>query len=211
MDSTVDLTTNDRVKHRVSKFRLLVLALIAILPSFLMRPCYRLFFGYRVGRRVRVGFSIIDAAECVIEDDVQIGHHCIIANSAGIAGHVEIGNYVTIEGMVGIQQFVKIGNYAFVGGDSTVRKDIPPYIRASRTKDEFCAYIGVNTIGLNRRGFQDKEIEKIEEIYKVLYIRNKNFTKGQKEIEETLEPSNYRTEILEFIQSSKSGIIKGMI
>src|SRR3979409_1554831 len=61
----------DPPMHRVSKFRLFVLALIAPLPSFLMRTCYRLFFGYRIGKRVRLGVSIIDAAECHIEDDVQ--------------------------------------------------------------------------------------------------------------------------------------------
>lgn len=58
--------------HRVSKSRLLVLALVALLPSFLMRPCYRLFFGYRIGKRVQIGFSIIDARECRIDDDVRL-------------------------------------------------------------------------------------------------------------------------------------------
>ncbi len=64
--------------HRTSKFRLLVLACIALLPSFLKRPCYRLFFGYRVGRRVKVGFSIIDAKRCEIGDDSIIGHLNIV-------------------------------------------------------------------------------------------------------------------------------------
>ena len=55
--------------HRTSKLKLVILACIALLPSFLKRPCYRLFFGYRVGKRVRVGLSIIDAGECLIDDD----------------------------------------------------------------------------------------------------------------------------------------------
>src|SRR6266576_5751820 len=78
---TVGTSTSNRQNgmiHRVSKFRLLVLALIALLPSFLMRPCYRLFFSYRMGKRVRIGFSIIDVQECQIEDDVKIGHLNVI-------------------------------------------------------------------------------------------------------------------------------------
>src|SRR6266487_2659510 len=60
--------------HRANKSRLVVLAIIALLPSFLKRPCYRLFFGYRIGRRVRIGLSIIDTQHCEIDADVKIGH-----------------------------------------------------------------------------------------------------------------------------------------
>ncbi|HVS22013.1 MAG TPA: hypothetical protein VHD88_09215 [Pyrinomonadaceae bacterium] len=86
--------------HRVSKFRLLVLALIAVLPSFLMRPCYRLFFGYRVGKRVRLGFSIIDAQECYIDDDVRIGHFNVVVGvkKLTVGDHVRIGHLNIIRG-----------------------------------------------------------------------------------------------------------------
>lgn len=86
--------------HRVSKFRLVVLALFALLPSFLMRPCYRLFFGYHIGKRVHFGFSIIDAHECHIDDDVSIGHlNVIIGVGKLILGdHVRIGNLNIIRG-----------------------------------------------------------------------------------------------------------------
>ena len=86
--------------HRVSKFRLVVLGFIAVLPSFLMRPCYRLLFGYRVGKRVRIGFSIIDAGQCVIEDDVRIGHLNIVlgVGKLALADHVRIGHLNIIRG-----------------------------------------------------------------------------------------------------------------
>jgi acetyltransferase-like isoleucine patch superfamily enzyme len=86
--------------HRISKFRLLMLACIALLPSFLKRPSYRLFFGYRVGKRVRVGLSIVDAAECRLEDDVQIGHlNVIIGVQKFTAGdNVRIGHLNIIRG-----------------------------------------------------------------------------------------------------------------
>lgn len=86
--------------HRTSKSRLLVLALVALLPSFLKRPCYRLFFGYRVGKRVRIGLSILDAQECEIEDDVQIGHANVVISvkKLVLADHVRIGHLNIIRG-----------------------------------------------------------------------------------------------------------------
>ncbi len=86
--------------HRVSKFRLFVLALIAPLPSFVMRPCYRLFFGYHIGKRVHFGVSIIDAEECHIADDVRIGHFNVIigVKKLKMGDHVRIGHLNIIRG-----------------------------------------------------------------------------------------------------------------
>lgn len=96
--------------HRASKFRLFVLACVALLPSFLKRPCYRLFFGYRIGKRVRVGLSILDAGECVIDDDVQIGHLNVIigVQKISIGDHVRIGHLNIIRG----GDEVRLGRYA---------------------------------------------------------------------------------------------------
>lgn len=96
--------------HRVSKFRLFVLALIALLPSFLMRPCFRLFFGYHIGKRVHFGVSIIDAAECHIEDDVRIGHLNVIigVQKLTMGDHVRIGHLNIIRG----GEEVRLGRYS---------------------------------------------------------------------------------------------------
>ena len=72
--------------RQMRKTRLAVLAAIALLPSFLKRPSYRLFFGYRVGKRVRIGLSIIDARDCTIDDDVKIGHLNIVIGVVLVAG-----------------------------------------------------------------------------------------------------------------------------
>ena len=86
--------------HQVSKFRLLVLGLIALLPSFLMRPCYRWCFGYRIGKRVRMGFSILDVRECEIGDDVKIGHLNVVISvkKLSVGDHVRIGHLNIIRG-----------------------------------------------------------------------------------------------------------------
>src|SRR2546423_11418343 len=96
--------------HRISKFRLFVMAMIAVLPSFLLRPLYRLFFGYRIGKRVHIGFSVIDAGQCTIEDDVQIGHLNIVmgVGRLSIGDHVHIGHLNIIRG----GEEVTLGRYS---------------------------------------------------------------------------------------------------
>lgn len=86
--------------HKPSKLRLLMLATCAVLPSFLKRPLYRLFFGYEIGKRVRIGLSIIDAGECLIDDDVQIGHFNVVTrvHKLVIKDHVRIGHLNIIRG-----------------------------------------------------------------------------------------------------------------
>lgn len=96
--------------HRTNKLRLLLLGCVALLPSFLMRTCYRLFFRYDVGKRVHFGLSIIDAQECHIDDDVEIGHLNVIigVKRLMIEDHVRIGFLNIIRG----GDEVRLGRYA---------------------------------------------------------------------------------------------------
>jgi len=96
--------------HQVSKFRLMILAIVALFPSFLKRPCYRWFFGYRIGKRVRIGLSIIDVGECSIDDDVKIGHLNLIVRVKKLRmdDHVRIGHLNIIRG----GDEVHLGRYA---------------------------------------------------------------------------------------------------
>src|ERR1044072_5398619 len=83
-----------------SKARLLILALFALFPSFIKRSLYRLFFGYRIGKRVRIGVSLIDARHCEIEDDVRIGHLNVITRVQSLTSkdHTRIGHLNIIRG-----------------------------------------------------------------------------------------------------------------
>jgi acetyltransferase-like isoleucine patch superfamily enzyme len=105
-----DIAVSAHGRHSVSKFRLFVLGTIAVLPSFLMRFCLRLLFGYRIGKGVRIGFSVIDAAHCVIEDGVRIGHLNLVlgVNRLFMGDHVRIGHLNIIRG----GDEVRMGRYA---------------------------------------------------------------------------------------------------
>ncbi len=91
------------------KFRLVMLALVAILPSPLACLCLRLLFGYKIGRRVRIGFSIIDARGCEIGDDVSIGHLNVFTGikRLSIGEHTRIGVLNVFRG----GDEVRIGRY----------------------------------------------------------------------------------------------------
>jgi acetyltransferase-like isoleucine patch superfamily enzyme len=95
---------------QTSKLRLVLLACVSLLPSFLKRTCYRVFFGYRIGKRVRVGLSILDAENCEIADDVSIGHGNLIigVKNLSIGDHVRIGHLNIIRG----GDEVRLGRYA---------------------------------------------------------------------------------------------------
>ena len=96
--------------QKTSRSRFLILALFAFLPSFLKRPCYRLFFGYRVGKRVRIGISILDAGICEIDDDVTIGHFNVVTRVGKfvVRDHTRIGHLNIIRG----GEEVSLGRYS---------------------------------------------------------------------------------------------------
>jgi acetyltransferase-like isoleucine patch superfamily enzyme len=96
--------------ERTSRSRLLALALFALFPSFLKRSFYRWFFGYKIGKRVRIGLSILDARECTIADDVTIGHFNVVIRVAKmtIGDHTRIGHLNIIRG----GSEVRLGRYS---------------------------------------------------------------------------------------------------
>ena len=153
-----------------------------------------------------VGDDCLIMAYVHLAHDVHIGNRVVIANSVNVAGHVTIDDWVIIEGMVGIQQFVHVGEHAFVAGGSLVRKNIPPYIKAAR---EPLSYIGVNSIGLRRRGFDQDKIQRIDDIYRTLYLQNANMSIALKVADAEFPACDVKDFVLGFIKKSDKGIIRG--
>lgn len=98
-------------------------------------------------------------AYCHIAHDCIVGDNCIFSNNSTLAGHITVGDYVVLAGMTAVHQFCMIGNHAFVTGGSLVRKDVPPYVKAAR---EPLSYVGINSIGLRRRGFDSEKIRRFK-------------------------------------------------
>mgnify|MGYP003636446881 CR=1 FL=1 len=170
-----------------------------------IRECVTINKGTTDKWKTEIGNHTLLMAYTHIGHDSIIGNHCILANSAGISGHVTIDDYAIIEGQVGVSQFVHIGAYAFVGGRSGVRQNIPPFVKAAR---EPLSFIGVNSIGMKRRGVPEEDIKKAESIYKKLYIFNNTIGKGLEDVAQNEPDSLIKTKILEFIKNSPGGVIK---
>lgn len=183
-------------------------SIVEIGDNTTIRECVTVNRGTVDREKTTIGNNCLLMAYVHIAHDVIVGDNCIIANSASIAGHVVIDDHVVIEGIVGIQQFVRIGRFAFVSGGSKVRKNIPPFVKAARDP---LSYAGVNSVGLRRNGYADDKIKEIEDIYRVLFVQNSNLSKGMVDVNNNLSQNSYSKEILDFIEASENGVIKGMV
>jgi UDP-N-acetylglucosamine acyltransferase len=157
------------------------------------------------------GKTII-GSNCLLMTYVHVAHDCVLGNNvimggySGIAGEVKLNDWVILGGSTMVHQFVSIGAHVIVGGGSKVRIDVPPYIKADR---EPLSFMGINTIGLDRRGFSQEKIHEIHEIYRAYYNMGMNTTQAIQYIEQTFGQTTERDLILEFIKSSERGVIKG--
>jgi UDP-N-acetylglucosamine acyltransferase len=147
---------------------------------------------------------------CLFMAYVHIGHDCILkndiilANGVQLGGHVEIDDYGIVGGMTPVHQFCKIGMHAFIGGGLRVVQDVPPYIIAN---GEPLKFSGINILGLRRRKFSSEERNNIKKVYKLLYNSDYNTSQAIKKIESTFEINDSIQNIINFILSSKRGLI----
>jgi UDP-N-acetylglucosamine acyltransferase len=158
-----------------------------------------------VGKTV-VGNNCLVMAYAHIGHDCRIGNYCILGNSSGLAGEVQIDDWAILSGGVLVHQFAHIGGHVMIGGAAKVRMDVPPYIKADRDP---LTYMGINTVGLNRRGFSKEKIDEIHNIFRVIYQNSMNTTAAINHIEKEFSKSEERDYILQFVRNSKRGIIKG--
>jgi UDP-N-acetylglucosamine acyltransferase len=162
--------------------------------------------GTRDRWKTVVGKNCLIQAYSHIAHDCIVGDNCIFSNSSTLAGHITVGDYVVLAGMVAVHQFVQVGSHAFIAGGTLVRKDVPPFVKAAR---EPIAYVGINSVGLRRRGYSSELINEIQDIYRTLFVKHNNLSKAMGIIETEFAPTEVRDEILDFIRNSNRGVMKG--
>lgn len=153
-----------------------------------------------------IGRNTLIMAYAHVGHDCMVGNNCILANGAGLAGEVRVDDWAILSAGTLVHQFSRIGGHVMIGGGSKVRTDVPPFIKADRDP---LTYMGINTIGLTRRGFEKERIDSIHNIYRVIYQNGMNTTQALNHIEKEISPSPDRDYILEFIRNSVRGIIRG--
>ena len=171
-----------------------------------IRECVTINRGTSDRMKTVIGDNCLIMAYCHVAHDCIVGDNCIFSNGSTLAGHTNIGDNVILAGMTAIHQFCSIGDHAFVTGGSLVRKDVPPYVKAGR---EPLSYVGINSVGLRRRGFSVEKIREIQNIYRILFQSKYNNSQAIRIIEAEMEASSERDDIIKFIQNSQRGIMKG--
>lgn len=179
---------------------------LVIEDNVTVRECCTLNRGTEASMTTRIGKGTLLMAYVHVAHDSYVGSNCILANNVNLAGHIEIGNQVIIGGMSAVHQFVKIGDHVMIGGGSLVRKDVPPFVKAAR---EPLSYVGVNSIGLRRRGYTNEQINHIQDIYRILFVKGNNVKKAIEIIEATIKETNEKEIILQFLGQADRGLMKG--
>lgn len=171
-----------------------------------VRECVTINKGTVDRNFTKIGNNCLLMAYAHIAHDCILGNNIILANNVNLAGHVTIEDYAILEGMAAVGQFLTIGAHTFVAGGTLVRKNVPPYTKAAR---EPISYVGINSVGLRRRGFTDEQIKLIEDIYRILYVKGHSISNAIPIIESEIPEHPIKKGILDFINDSPNGIMKG--
>ena len=162
--------------------------------------------GTKASQKTVVGSNCLLMAYVHIAHDCFIGNHCILANAVNLAGHINIDDFAIVGGLSAVHQFVNIGAHVMISGGSLVRKDVPPFTKAARDP---LSFVGINSIGLRRRGYSSEKINEIQDIYRVIFNKNMNVSQAIAFIEAEMPATPERDEILSFVSGSTRGIMKG--
>ncbi|MBN2185798.1 MAG: acyl-ACP--UDP-N-acetylglucosamine O-acyltransferase [Candidatus Krumholzibacteriota bacterium] len=164
-----------------------------------------------INSAVGEGESTSVGNNCLLMAYVHLAHNCIVrdrvilSNAVNLAGHVTIDDWAIIGGMVPVHQFVSIGTHAFVGGGSRIPKDIPPYFKFAGNPPKVS---GLNSVGLERRGFSIETRALLKKAYVFLYRSELNVSQAAEKIKEELDQTDEIKTLIEFICNSRRGLTK---
>jgi UDP-N-acetylglucosamine acyltransferase len=170
-----------------------------------VRECATVNRGTAAVGRTIVGNNCLLMAYSHIGHDCLIGNNVIVGNSTALAGEVDVDDWAILSAGTMVHQFAHIGSHVMIGGGGKVRIDVPPFIKADRDP---LSFLGLNSVGLTRRGFEKERIDEIHEIYRAIYQKGMNISQALDYVEKEFKSSPDRDYILEFIRKSERGIIR---
>ena len=161
--------------------------------------------GTSPGSKTVIGHHNNFLAYSHVAHDCLVGHHVIFSNNGTLAGHVVVEDHAVIGGLSGVHQFCRIGRHAIIGGCTKIVQDVPPFMIADGNPAEIR---GINQVGLERRGFSPEEIRALREAYRLLCRSNLNVKQACDTIRDQVPANEHLTQLLEFIEASKRGIVR---
>lgn len=158
------------------------------------------------GGRTCLGDDNFFLAYSHVGHDCQIGSHTLFVNGATLAGHVTVGDFATIGAFCPVHQFCRIGRYAYIGASTVITQDVPPFSKVVTERET--RSFGINTIGLERKGFSPERLQALKRAYRLLLRSKLNTSQALGEMKEKLNDSADVRELIEFIESGERGIVK---
>ena len=157
------------------------------------------------GGVTRVGNDSLFMAYSHVAHDCVVGDHVILANGATLAGHVEVDDYAILGGLSAVHQFARIGAHVMASGGSMIAQDVAPYtiVQGDRAK-----VVGLNLIGLKRRGFSADVLKTIKQAYKLVFRSGLKLEEAISSIESTLEASAELDYFVDFLKKSERGLAR---
>jgi UDP-N-acetylglucosamine acyltransferase len=170
-----------------------------------IRECVTVNRGTKDKWKTVIGSHCLLMAYAHVAHDCLLGNHVILANGVQLAGHVKVDDHAILGGLSGVHQFIHIGAHTYVAGHVLIRKDVPPFVKAAR---EPLSYMGVNIVGLQRCKIPKETIDEISNIYHILFIEKHSTAAALALIEKNFDSSPIKQQIVEFINTSRTGLIK---
>jgi UDP-N-acetylglucosamine acyltransferase len=140
-----------------------------------------------------------------VAHDCRIGDHAILANAASLGGHVHVGDWAILGGFSIVHQFCRIGQHCFTGMGSVISKDVPPYVMAAGHP---ARPHGINSEGLQRRGFTAEQIATIKRAYKTLYTSELPLVAAREQITALAAGNDALRVLADFLAISERSIVR---
>jgi len=158
------------------------------------------------GGRTLLGDNNFLLAYSHIGHDSQVGSNALFVNGATLAGHVTVEDFATIGAFCPVHQFCRIGRHAYIGASTVITQDVPPFSKVVTERET--KNFGINTIGLERKGFSPERLQVLKRAYKLLLRSKLNTSQALEEMKKTLSDSADVKELIRFMESAERGIVK---
>ena len=178
---------------------------VTIGDKTVLRECVTVNAGTNDGEMTEVGSGCLLMAYSHIAHACKIGNGVIIANGTQLAGDVIVEDFAILEGLCGAVQFRRIGKMAFMGAYTKASKDVPPFMIADGLDIQIR---GFNKIGMERRGISEESRNAVKEAYRILYRKKLPLAEAIEKIENEVSLTDEVKYLLDFIRSSKVGIVR---
>jgi UDP-N-acetylglucosamine acyltransferase len=158
------------------------------------------------GGMTTIGSNNFFMAYAHVAHDCHIGNYTVFANNATLAGHVEVGDYAQIGAFSAVHQFCRVGEHAFIGGGTMCTQDVLPYAKTVAAREN--KTYGINSIGLERKGFSKETIEALQRAYRILVRSKLKLDDALLQIENDLSNYPEARYLVEFVRGSQRGVIR---